>query len=282
MQGSLLAHFTPPIFLRSVVVGRRFSKPHLERALCCRVQDFEPHNKGLATLPTQYRVHHPSMLCTAVKLDDSLIPTDGEPGHHADFGEARCMCWAAGDACAELIDGNSGALEPSGLSSRVSPSSKLQGFLALWQEAYLIGYTPSTLASGPPPSIETLLHGLAASPSATRHLKLSLCDPDYEVARELLLARPEFAAWRLAKLNARIGGVLPSPAKPRPSASSPTRRSPSAARGGAPPLPAAAPSASSAGSSRSLGSSSLASALETREGGRGGIGRPGVNRRLAM
>ena len=120
-----------------------------------------------------------------------------------------CACLGA----AELIDGNSGALEPSGLSSRVSPSSKLQGFLALWQEAYLIGYTPSTLASGPPPSIETLLHGLAASPSATRHLKLSLCDPDYEVARELLLARPEFAAWRLAKLNARIGGVLPSPAE---------------------------------------------------------------------
>ena len=33
LQGSLLAHFVPPIYLKTVTVGRRFSRPHAERAL---------------------------------------------------------------------------------------------------------------------------------------------------------------------------------------------------------------------------------------------------------
>ena len=42
LQGGLLAHFVPPLHLRSVVVGRRFSRPHCERALCCRLQAVDP------------------------------------------------------------------------------------------------------------------------------------------------------------------------------------------------------------------------------------------------
>ena len=111
MQGGLLAHFLPPLYLRSIVIGRRFSQPHAERALCCRLADFEPQTRRLTALPLPYRIHHPLMLCTALKLDESVIPTGGVEGRHADFSELRCLCWSAGDAMAELIDGVSGAVD---------------------------------------------------------------------------------------------------------------------------------------------------------------------------
>ena len=62
LQGGLLAHFVPPLHLASVVVGRRFSRPHCERALCCRLQDFTPRGgRGeLAALPPAHAVRPPA------------------------------------------------------------------------------------------------------------------------------------------------------------------------------------------------------------------------------
>ena len=206
LQGGLLAHFLPPIYLKSVVVGRRFSKPHTERALCCRLQDFEPQTRGLNTLPNPYRIHHPAMMCTGLKLDESLIETNGEHGRHADFSELRCLCWAGGDPTADVIDGMSGTLAQGGSGSRcdsprVAPSAKIRQFISLWREAYENRVLPSTLPRGPPPSDEAIELGIGASPHAYRSVKHEMLDGEYERARELLLQRHDFGEWRLAKAH---------------------------------------------------------------------------------
>ena len=228
LQGALLAHFLGPLYLKTVTVGRRFSRPHAERALCCRLQDFEPQNRGLSELAHPYRIHHPAMLCTAVKLDQSYISTEGEEGRHADFGEARCLCWAAGERQPELIDGASGTLEPSGCSARVAPLPKLEHFLELWREAHAARLAPTSLAALPPSEeeVRAALRGEAAPSSgsssagaalpaaprelAYRLLKQRLTDPEYAVARGLLLERPEFSCWRLAKRHTEIPGRTPA------------------------------------------------------------------------
>ena len=176
LQGGLLAHFLPPLYLRSVTVGRKFSKPHAERALCCRLQDFEPATRGLTSLPHPYRIHHPLMLCTGVKLDESLIPTGGDAGRHADFKESRCLCWAAGDETAELIDGASGAVDATGGSARVCSASQMVHFLNLWRESYECRTVPASLPACAPPSAEALEHRVRREAPGYRHLKCELAE----------------------------------------------------------------------------------------------------------
>jgi double-stranded RNA-specific adenosine deaminase len=67
IQGSLLSQYIEPIYLSTITVGRKFSKVHCERALCCRLQDFSYNER--------YRIHHPVMMGTAVKLDEGAIIT---------------------------------------------------------------------------------------------------------------------------------------------------------------------------------------------------------------
>ena len=66
-QGRRLAlRAVEPVYVRSIVVGRKFSQVHCERALCCRLQDL--------ALPAPYlAVQHPAMLGTAVKLDEGTV-----------------------------------------------------------------------------------------------------------------------------------------------------------------------------------------------------------------
>lgn len=192
LQGSLLSALVEPLYLSTITVGRKFSKVHCERALCCRLQDFcypEQEEQALVrkrkkktarllqsdqqmavpdknvhteeclecgsdTLPhsgTQdaisksvFRVHHPVMLGTAVKLDEGSIvtslpslataPTDYPPTTDkatdatsmesvvagARFTDPRCLCCylnadaqaegQGGELVLEVIDGRSGLL----------------------------------------------------------------------------------------------------------------------------------------------------------------------------
>ena len=49
----------PRVDLASITVGRKFARAHAQRALCCRLQDAKIDS-----------LHHPALLCTAVKLDE--------------------------------------------------------------------------------------------------------------------------------------------------------------------------------------------------------------------
>lgn len=104
VQGGLLCNIlSSPIYLSTCVVGRKYSHPHLCRALCCRLNSYAyppvaplrgrkrkeaDVSDGISeststttaneTAPNPvalYTTHHPSMLCTSVKFDDSAIVT---------------------------------------------------------------------------------------------------------------------------------------------------------------------------------------------------------------
>jgi Adenosine-deaminase (editase) domain len=64
-----LRRWLPRIDIASITVGRKFARPHLTRAVCCRMQ----HSRELSTL-----VNHPVILCSAVKLHEGGRAIDEE------------------------------------------------------------------------------------------------------------------------------------------------------------------------------------------------------------
>eukprot|EP00397_Hematodinium_sp_SG-2012_P044703 GEMP01049991.1.p1 GENE.GEMP01049991.1~~GEMP01049991.1.p1 ORF type:complete len:275 (+),score=58.67 GEMP01049991.1:187-1011(+) len=93
--GQRSPQFPTPLFLSSLTCGRKFSEPHMRRAVCCR----------MAKCP--YPVAHPSLLVTNVKLDESVYTDDAG----AEF-DSPCFWWAQ-DAGSEWIDGNTGLVRGS-------------------------------------------------------------------------------------------------------------------------------------------------------------------------
>ena len=92
VQGSLICHFLScPLYLDSCTIGRKYARVFCERALCCRANGFSKNS------------NHPTMLCTSVKLDDTVYEDKGG----ATF-EDVCIVWTIGDDLVHTIDGVSG------------------------------------------------------------------------------------------------------------------------------------------------------------------------------
>ena len=60
----------PRVDLASITIGRKFARPHAQRALCCRLQNAKLKN-----------LNHPIILCSAVKLDDGGRDEDSGFSH---------------------------------------------------------------------------------------------------------------------------------------------------------------------------------------------------------
>jgi hypothetical protein len=84
--------------LSTVTVGRKFLRKHLQRALCCRLQE----------LPCKapFELHHPCILCTGVKVNEGEITETTK----ADFSNTICLAWNAVEQVPLRIDGESGWL----------------------------------------------------------------------------------------------------------------------------------------------------------------------------
>eukprot|EP00968_Pinguiococcus_pyrenoidosus_P026545 scaffold7099_cov281-Pinguiococcus_pyrenoidosus.AAC.7 len=86
IQGGRLSSVVRPLYLSSIVCGRKYHQRRLRRALCCRLQGFRcRHDFGL---------HHPALLCTAMRLSENVLEAADEA--HGDLGvafEESCGIW---------------------------------------------------------------------------------------------------------------------------------------------------------------------------------------------
>lgn len=110
IQGKRMSHCMMPVYLRSITIGRKFNRPHAERALCCRLEACRPQrlHTALAALGESggdgIHINHPTIMCTAVKLDDRVIEsTDG-----AQFSSIQCYWWCRTGNRYEWLNGISG------------------------------------------------------------------------------------------------------------------------------------------------------------------------------
>ena len=97
-QGALLRFWvTTPIYIKTITVGRKFSEPHLARAVCCRGANFQTED-GF------FRAQHPALMETSVVFDNS--PMDVDEG--AVFDNPFAMVWCHGDDEPEVLNGKIG------------------------------------------------------------------------------------------------------------------------------------------------------------------------------
>ena len=102
-QGSLLSSFfTEPLHMQSITVGRKFSSVCFRRAVCCRISPDSPK-------PQRYRVHHPSVMCTSVYVDDgAMIATPQNDSDGMQFSNTLAYAWWPSLTKAQAIDSNTG------------------------------------------------------------------------------------------------------------------------------------------------------------------------------
>lgn len=150
IQGSLLTRLLDePLYLTTLIVGRKFSEPVCRRAVCCRLVDPRPIMMSMSA-PSQcpsiddddddnvdngilayenskrsssYRVNHPAVLGTAVYVDENgVVETDSDnKGQDVRFHSTLTYAWWPGSppdvatssslfGVLECIDGSTGFL----------------------------------------------------------------------------------------------------------------------------------------------------------------------------
>lgn len=127
LQGSLLASLLDaPLYMRSLTIGRKFSRCMAQRAVCCRAIDNRAskskrskRKRDSAKIkdddeiePSKYQLNHPSIMGTGVYLDDSgIIEMSGEKtaGQDVRFLSSLCWIWSPYSGLeAECLDGDTG------------------------------------------------------------------------------------------------------------------------------------------------------------------------------
>jgi len=172
MQGSLLASlFEKPLYLNTLTVGRKLTQCICRRAVCCRLSRLPEFPSK--ELEESYSINHPSIMGTAVYLDEGgVIEVDNENrGQDVRFHSSKCWAWwpsicdeekdTTDNLCKfECIDGATGFLFTEVESndskppiSRLSTSSLVSCFL----DAYRIACGKSELDKKPSLKLDDLL-----------------------------------------------------------------------------------------------------------------------------
>lgn len=223
IQGSVLAPFLDrPLYLSTVVVGRKFSSITCRRAVCCRLGNqgearsaetiTSVAGAGTSTslcrrrgsearlLPSSpYRLQHPAVLGTGVYMDergviDMSSSTASTAGNDVRFHSSKSWAWWPGLEDAECIDGSTGLLLRQSSSTDES-SHSLISTAALVSIACQI-QALSQAASSNLPDADTVtddaLLGTLVNPTQSlrslRQFKQQH-SPEYEEMKEVLLTR---------------------------------------------------------------------------------------------
>jgi len=133
IQGSLLAELLEtPLFLTSIIVGRKHSDRHVERAVCCR-GTYKPKSQRAHNPP----VRHISCMGTSVILDSSTLQTSAlatatAAAAGAVFSAACTGAWLAAHGEFEIdeLNGLTGYLND-GQASRISTSHLFSDYCTL-------------------------------------------------------------------------------------------------------------------------------------------------------
>ena len=227
LQGGLLSSLLPtPVNLTTITVGRKFSDAHARRAVCCRLQAFRPP----AAFPA-YALHHPALLGTAVKLDESTICTatattsatapavytapdtasDTPPSTVAGarFAETRCFFWYSDGSSSSrdrgggsdskggvggILDGETGLCA----STRAAGALSRHAFRSCYSQVAATAATTTTAATaataGGGDDCACVDAGEGERPYGA--FKRAVAAPGYLAAKDLLLAGPLFADWQ--------------------------------------------------------------------------------------
>jgi Adenosine-deaminase (editase) domain len=203
LQGGYVAPFlSKPLFLSTLVVGRKFSSVTCRRAVCCRLGNDQrepaPHSSATKQCwKSKCQVNHPAALGTGVYMDeDGVIDAlaTNEVGQDVRFHSTLCWAWWPGLDVAECIDGSTGLQQSptgdaeAGSSSSVSSSS----FVQLVREVHAF------VQGDPDKSDETAASSSCslASLALLRKFKQELA-PEYEEGKATLLSHhPVLRHWK--------------------------------------------------------------------------------------
>jgi hypothetical protein len=166
-------------------VHRKFSRPHLRRALCCRLGAWP----GLRGAP------HPTLLSpTSLRVFDSEREDNAEA-----FGSGLAVCWWAGAAAPVQLNGRTGL--PFESRSQPSPAASTSAAdeppSPICKAAFLDAYVDLCEAAGVSPlplgggGLGDELRRRAHRPDLYRLLKQQ-AGPQYDQGREELLSSPDF------------------------------------------------------------------------------------------